>query len=150
MIATLELRNAEATAAAGASLASVLAQRQGGVITLEGPLGAGKTTLARGLLRALGVTGVICSPTYTLLEPYQTRIGMVLHVDLYRLAGAEEMLGLGLDDYAPDACWWLVEWPDRANGYLPEVAVRLRLHPLRGGRHLRIEGAGELVRAMFA
>src|SRR5690606_28627226 len=95
------LADAEATAALGAALAHVFDGEAGGVIFLEGDLGSGKTTLARGLLRALGVTGAIRSPTYTLLEPYELSPRSLLHMDLYRLQDPEELEQLGLADQPP-------------------------------------------------
>ena len=96
-------------------------------VALVGPNGAGKTTLARGWLRALGVTGAIRSPTYTLIEPYQIGDRELLHMDLYRLKDPSELEGLGLDDYPPSRCWWLVEWPECGAGFLPPASLIVRL-----------------------
>jgi tRNA threonylcarbamoyladenosine biosynthesis protein TsaE len=91
----LDLPDEAATQTLGAALAAVLPRAEKPVfVTLEGDLGAGKTTLARALLRALGVAGAVRSPTYTLVESYQTTVGEVHHLDWYRLAGAEEVLSL--------------------------------------------------------
>ena len=124
------LRTADDTTALGAAIAASLAGRKGLVIHLTGPLGAGKTTLARGLLRALGVTGTIRSPTYTLLEPYEIGGRTLVHLDLYRLKDERELEPLGLRDYPPDTCWWLIEWPERAGTRLPppDLAVALSHH----------------------
>lgn len=131
------LPTAEATERAGSAMAQALAPRLTGVIALEGDLGAGKTTLARALLRSLGVSGAVRSPTYTLVEPYLVSAGRVMHLDLYRLASADEWLGLGLEDDPPDQALWLVEWPDRAGPWLPAARLRLRLAlPPAGGRVL--------------
>ena len=90
----LDLPDEAATQTLGGALATVLPRVARPVfVTLEGDLGAGKTTLARALLRALGVTGAVRSPTYTLVESYQTTVGEVHHLDWYRLAGAEEVEG---------------------------------------------------------
>jgi tRNA threonylcarbamoyladenosine biosynthesis protein TsaE len=134
------LESAEQTAALGAAVAGALRARQGLVVYLEGPLGAGKTTLARGLLRELGVTGAIRSPTYTLLEPYDIGGRALIHLDLYRLRGADELEPLGLRDYGPDSCWWLVEWPERGAPRLPpaDLSVELSLDPR--GRRYRLGG----------
>jgi tRNA threonylcarbamoyladenosine biosynthesis protein TsaE len=124
---TLVLDDVAATERLGAQLARHLRARGAGVVYLEGDLGAGKTTLARGFLRALGVTGAIRSPTYTLIEPYRIGERDVLHLDLYRLTAPEELLNLGLSDYPPDRCLWLLEWPQRGQGLIPAADVRVRL-----------------------
>ena len=91
------------------------------IVTLSGELGAGKSTFARGLLRALGVQGTIKSPSYTLLETYELPTVTVIHLDLYRLRDPEELENLGLADYHRDGFLWLIEWPERAGGRLPEA-----------------------------
>jgi tRNA threonylcarbamoyladenosine biosynthesis protein TsaE len=88
-------------------------------ILLRGDLGAGKTTLTRGLLRGLGFTGRVKSPTYTLVEPYKDSRISVYHFDFYRFTHAEEFLEAGLDEYFEGDGVRLVEWPDRAP-YLPQ------------------------------
>jgi tRNA threonylcarbamoyladenosine biosynthesis protein TsaE len=89
------------------------------VIYLHGELGAGKTTCVRSLLRALGVAGLIRSPTYTLVETYRS-LGMIfIHVDLYRLGGPDAVEELGLRDYLGTDCLLLVEWPAKGAGALP-------------------------------
>lgn len=134
------LSDAGQTAALGAAIARGLAGRAGGVIHLVGPLGAGKTTLARGLLRELGITGTIRSPTYTLLEPYEVGGRTVIHLDLYRLADERELESLGLRDYPPEHCWWLVEWPDRGGARLPPPDLRVELMHAPDGRVARLAG----------
>ena len=136
----LFLKDAGATEALGAALARVLAARTGGVIYLQGDLGAGKTTLARGLLRALGVTGAIRSPTYTLMELYRTPAREVLHMDCYRLSDPLELHNLGLADYPTDRTLWLVEWPERGIGVLPPVDIVMRIESEETGRNLLISG----------
>lgn len=111
---TLAAADPAATAALGGALArSLPAGASGALLGLRGELGAGKTTLARALLRALGVEGAIRSPTYTLVEPYATTRGAVLHCDLYRLADAEELEALGYRELRADAVLTLLEWPER-------------------------------------
>lgn len=126
-----DLPDEAATEALGRALADALPRPIAGVIALEGSLGAGKTTLARALLRGLGVRGTIRSPTYTLVEPYDTAAGRVLHMDCYRLGEAGELEMLGLRDSPPEATLWLVEWPERAAGTLPAIDLAIRL-TLRG------------------
>lgn len=137
---TVALHSAEQTAALGAAAAALLAARPGGVVYLEGPLGAGKTTLARGLLQALGVRGAIRSPTYTLLEPYEVAGRLVVHLDLYRLADERELESLGLRDYPPERCWWLIEWPERAGARLPPPELRIALAHEGPGRRAALSG----------
>ena len=136
------------TEAFGAAVADAAGKARGLVVFLEGPLGSGKTTLARGLLRSLGVTGAIRSPTYTLLEPYGFGGRTLIHLDLYRLAGPREVQGLGLADYPPEQTWWLVEWPQRGQGMLPPASLRLQLAHAGAGRTVSAAGKEELVTAI--
>lgn len=139
------LEDAAATRALGEALARAWPTPLAGVIHLVGDLGAGKTTLAQGLLGGLGVQGVVRSPTYTLVEPYDTPRGRVLHMDLYRLADPWELEGLGLADDAPDAALWLVEWPQRADGLLPAADLRIELATAAdGGRWVELIAAGKI------
>src|SRR4051812_1370500 len=91
----------------------------GGVIYLEGPLGAGKTTFARALLRALGVGERVKSPTYTLIETYTLPELVAHHLDLYRIAAPDELEWLGLRDLAVGPQLWLIEWPEHGAGGTP-------------------------------
>lgn len=138
--------------AATAALAAALAASQPprAVVYLEGDLGAGKSSLARAWLRALGVRGAIKSPTYTLVERYPLPGGEAAHLDLYRLAGAAELDFLGLDELAADAALWLVEWPDRGQGGLPPPDLRLRLAVEGAGRRARLEAASPAGEAWLA
>lgn len=120
----LHLPHADATDALGRALARTRPAR--GMLHLQGDLGAGKSTLARALLRELGVTGAIRSPTYTLLERYPLPDGgEAWHLDLYRIAAAGELDFLGLDDDGVDL--WLVEWPERGGAALsaPDLCIAL-------------------------
>jgi tRNA threonylcarbamoyladenosine biosynthesis protein TsaE len=120
------LPGAAATEALGARFAVTLpAAPTPLVVYLSGELGAGKTTFARGLLRQLGVSGPVRSPSYTLLEQYPLARGGVLHMDLYRLAGEEEFEQLGSRDYFTPGALWLVEWPERALQSLPPADLAL-------------------------
>ena len=134
------LPDERATARLGADLA--LALRAGDVLALEGDLGAGKTTLARGLIRALAGDAQleVPSPTFTLVQAYEGRIP-VHHFDLYRLSSAAELDELGFDDAIAQGAA-LVEWPDRAEGRLPESAIHVELTHRDAGRVARIAGSG--------
>jgi tRNA threonylcarbamoyladenosine biosynthesis protein TsaE len=134
-----DLPDEAATEALGRALAKTLPRPVAGVIALEGSLGAGKSTLARALLRELGVTGTIRSPTYTLVEPYESPAGRVLHMDCYRLGDAEELDMLGLRDRPPESTLWLVEWPERAAGALPAIDLAIRLTLQGEGRSAEID-----------
>lgn len=121
----IPLPDAEATEALGAALAAASPGQC--VIYLEGELGAGKTTLARGFLRGLGHEGRVKSPTYSLMEPYDTPSGRVLHLDLYRLADPDEAAWLGLADDDGRPTRLLVEWPAHGAGWLPAPDLVVRL-----------------------
>lgn len=138
------LADAAATERVGAALAQALTARPGTIVYLRGDLGAGKTTLARGWLRALGVSGPIRSPTYTLIEPYRCNERDVLHMDLYRLQDPDELDALGLDDYPPRQSDWLVEWPERGAGRLPAADLELNLQVFEQKRKLEIVTRAEI------
>ena len=131
------LADETATEQLGAELARTLTSGQ--VIFLRGELGAGKTTLVRGLLRALGHTGKVKSPTYTLIEPYDVPIGKIYHLDLYRLSYPEELEYIGLRDLLETSSILLVEWPERGRDYLPAPSVEIQLEHQMPGRICRIK-----------
>lgn len=141
MTVTLELPDESATLALGERLAhAVAADTEGGVCFLEGTLGAGKTTLARGFLRALGATGSLKSPTYTLVEPYDLGGRHVRHADLYRLVDPSELDQVGLMEDAPPGTWWLIEWPEKGGAFLPAPDLVVHLSAAAAGRSARISG----------
>jgi len=137
----LTLADEAATTSAGAALARALpdlTQRKL-LLGLSGDLGSGKTTLARGLLRALGVEGTIRSPTYTLVEPYETAAGSVHHLDLYRLAGgAGELEALSFRELRALPGLVMVEWPERAGAALGLADVQAALAIMGSGRRLTL------------
>jgi tRNA threonylcarbamoyladenosine biosynthesis protein TsaE len=122
----LTIASAENMEALGARLAHVCTGAA--LITLQGELGAGKTTLVRGLLRGLGHQGKVKSPTYTLVEPYELGDRRVYHFDLYRLAAAEELDDIGLRDYLDAEALCLVEWPERGAARLPASDLHVVLN----------------------
>jgi tRNA threonylcarbamoyladenosine biosynthesis protein TsaE len=124
----------------GAALAGGLNRPEGGplVVYLQGELGAGKTTLARGLLRRLGVAGTVRSPTYTLIERYEAPGRRVLHVDLYRLADAADLAPLGLRDELLPGALLLIEWPERGARALPPPDIRVTLSVVPAGRDAQL------------
>ena len=131
----LHLADVAATDAIGHALADTQPERA--IVFLHGDLGAGKSTLARAWLRALGVTGAIRSPTYTLVEHYPLgERGMALHLDLYRIAAPGELEFLALDD--ADVRLWLVEWPDRGGDALPKADLDVWLELDGDGRDIRL------------
>ena len=120
-----------AMAWAGAALAGVL--QAGDVVALSGPLGAGKTTLVRGVLAALGHDGEVPSPTFAIVQPYEAARVPVTHADLYRLEDPSELEELGLEDQLQGGAL-LVEWPERAGEAAWPQALRLSLQPLPDGQ----------------
>jgi tRNA threonylcarbamoyladenosine biosynthesis protein TsaE len=121
---TETLPDMAATAALGARIARGLSR--GDAVALEGDLGAGKTTLARAILVALGVTENVPSPTFTLVQTYETARFAVRHFDLYRVETEDELDELGLDE-ALDEGAALIEWPERAPHRIPTDALRVAL-----------------------
>lgn len=131
-----DLPDAEATVALGARVAAALNVQATAplCITLTGDLGAGKTTLVRGLLRAMGHAGNVKSPTYTLVEPYAFAQRTVYHLDLYRLADPEELEFLGIRDLGTGNAVLLVEWAERGLGFLPAPDLDIALAVAGEGR----------------
>lgn len=118
----------------GAKLAEVA--DKGALVTLSGNLGAGKTTLTRGFMHAVGHTGAVKSPTYTLVEPYDINGRNIMHFDLYRLSDPEELEYLGFRDYLDGTSLCLIEWPEKANGFLPEPDLAISIYVVKGGRQI--------------
>ncbi|KPK38378.1 MAG: tRNA threonylcarbamoyladenosine biosynthesis protein TsaE [Gammaproteobacteria bacterium SG8_47] len=137
-----------ATLALGARLARGLSP--GLMVFLKGELGAGKTTLVRGLLRALGYEGAVRSPTFTLLEPYTAADWRIYHFDLYRLSDPEELEYIGAREYFGDDALCLVEWPERGAGWLPPADILIELECERTGRRARISAQSSRGEAALA
>ncbi|MEE3924579.1 tRNA (adenosine(37)-N6)-threonylcarbamoyltransferase complex ATPase subunit type 1 TsaE [Pseudomonas viridiflava] len=129
---TLHVIGEEAMMAFGARLAQV--SEGVGVIFLDGDLGAGKTTLSRGLIRGFGHEGAVKSPTFTLVEPYEIGTIKVFHFDLYRLVDPEELEFMGVRDYFDGDSLCLIEWPQRGAGFLPKPDLTITISPHGEGR----------------
>lgn len=134
---TLALPDEAATMALGTRLATLL--KPGWVVYLRGDLGTGKTTLVRGLLRALGYGGRVKSPTYTLLESYDLSRFVLQHYDLYRMIDPREWLDAGFRDDCNASTLCIVEWPEKARGLLPRPDLEIHLEVAGEGRKARIE-----------
>lgn len=118
--------------------------KPGTVVALSGELGAGKSVFARALMRALGVAdAVMPSPTFAIVQEYAGRAGPIAHMDWYRLGCAEELEAIGVHEYMRPPWVCIVEWPERADGLIPDHARRLRIHLVPGqpeAREIEIEG----------
>lgn len=126
------------------------ALRGGVVVYLQGELGAGKTTLVRGVLKGLGHPGPVRSPTYTLVEGYDLPGHMLYHLDLYRIRGFAELEYLGIRDLDDPDLWVFVEWPERGSGSLPAADITLRLEMQDPGRVMHADAATERGRALVS
>lgn len=118
----LKLSNENDTVELGKKLAEIVGQLKCSrlIAFLNGDLGAGKTTMTRGFVHGFGFEGNVKSPTYTLVEPYEKEHFSVYHFDLYRLADPEELEFLGIRDYFSKTSYCMIEWPEKAQGYLPQ------------------------------
>lgn len=132
------LSTEEDTQQIGAKVAQAL--HGGAVIFLQGQLGAGKTTFVRGFLRGLGYTGKVKSPSYALVEPYELADRSIYHFDFYRLADANELEHIGLEEYFFAAAICLIEWPEKAFPLLPEPDLICEFEMEASGRSLQLIG----------
>ncbi|MCL4147767.1 UNVERIFIED_CONTAM: hypothetical protein GTU68_014749 [Idotea baltica] len=146
MILTLD--NESATLALGEAISAYCPQ-SAFTIHLQGELGAGKTTFSRGLLRALGHSGHVKSPTYTLVEQYILQDRTVYHFDLYRLADPEELEYIGLDDYLSNNALCLIEWPSQGGHYLPPPDLTISLQYQHFGRVATITATSEAAKTVY-
>jgi len=137
------LDTAEDTEAFGAKLFQVLPEKC--VIFLLGDLGAGKTTLVRGFMRAAGHTGTVKSPTYNIVEEYKLNKRLFFHFDLYRLVDPEELEWIGITDYLQEQSVCFIEWPEKGEGYLGSADVILSMTTTQKGRKLVVEKLAESI-----
>jgi tRNA threonylcarbamoyladenosine biosynthesis protein TsaE len=136
---TFILKDESETLAFAEKLAKILPSKT--LIFLNGPLGAGKTTMVRGILRASGHQGSTKSPTYTLVEPYQLSDKMFYHFDLYRLGDPEELEYIGIRDYLTETAICLVEWPEKGAGFMPEADLVINLNYEGEARRITLEAS---------
>lgn len=141
LIEPIFLGDEAAMEAFGATLADFI--DSGALVTLSGNLGAGKTTLTRGFMHAIGHTGAVKSPTYTLVEPYEVNGRNIMHFDLYRLSDPEELEYLGFRDYLNDSIFCLIEWPEKAKGFLPEPDLAISIDVVKDGRKISWQSFSE-------
>jgi tRNA threonylcarbamoyladenosine biosynthesis protein TsaE len=112
--------------------------RPGALVFLRGHLGAGKTTLVRGILRQFGHQGPVKSPTYTLVEPYETAAGVVYHFDFYRIVDSQELDFIGIDELIDSDAIKFVEWPERVEGRLPQPDLEIAIEAEDTGRAISV------------
>jgi tRNA threonylcarbamoyladenosine biosynthesis protein TsaE len=122
---SLHLADEAQTVAMGTRLSQLI--KEGAVLFLHGDLGAGKTTLTRGIVQGLGHTGKVKSPTYTLVEPYELNDVSIYHFDLYRLGDPEELEYMGIRDYFSPQAVCVIEWPEKGFGFIPTPDLNVEM-----------------------
>jgi len=141
-MSTIEVSDESAMLTLGRSWAQKLGH--GCVVFLSGELGAGKTTLVRGVLSGFGYDGIVSSPTYTLVEPYFLQNRHIYHFDFYRVKSPEELEMIGVRDMLTPKSVCLIEWPDRGNGFLPEPDYEFDIQYSNSGRRVEIKQCDKL------
>lgn len=144
---TLSLPDESASLALGKQLAAL--PLDGVVLTLSGPLGAGKTTLVRSLIQSLGHEGAIPSPTYALVQPYPHLMPPVYHLDLYRLESPSDLHDLGFEEWVGSDALVLVEWPEKGAGVLPDPDLHVALSWDGDGRRVEFSSGTERGQALW-
>ena len=142
MKGSVEVNSVEDTWALAREFAKEL--KAGDVVCLEGDLGAGKTTFTQGLASALGVKGRVTSPTFCIVQEHRGAACFLVHMDLYRLAGEDDVLAIGWEDYLAEGAILAVEWPERAGSLIPASARRIRfLHAGEERRKVAIDAESQ-------
>ncbi len=144
----IDITEESATKKLATELANALAP--GAVLHLSGDLGAGKTTLCRYIIEALGYRGRVKSPTYTLVEPYSLEVATLYHFDLYRLADPSELEYIGYRDYFDGGSICLVEWPEKAQGLLGEPDLEIQIKMIGVSRMFCAKAYTEMGDRLFA
>ena len=139
MTGSFEVGSVEETWALARQFAAEL--KPGDIVCLEGDLGAGKTTFTQGLAAALGVEGRVTSPTFCLVQEHHGNGAFLVHMDLYRLHGEDDVVAIGWEDYLADGAILVVEWPERAGSLIPATARHVSFSHLDGDERRRIEFA---------
>lgn len=137
MTGTFDVSSVEETWRIAARLATEV--KPGDVICLEGDLGAGKTTFTQGLAAALGVPGRVTSPTFCIVQEHRGARAFLVHMDLYRLQGEDDVLAIGWEDYLSEGAILVVEWPERAGSLIPKTARHVRFSCLERNDLRRID-----------
>lgn len=141
MTGVYDVANVEETWAVARNFAQEL--KAGDIVCLEGDLGAGKTTFTQGLAAALGVSGRVTSPTFCIVQEHRSRSSerpvFLVHMDLYRLHGEDDVLSVGWEDYLSDGAILVVEWPERAGSLIPSTAHHIRFSILERNDLRRID-----------
>lgn len=133
----VKLATADETEAFGGAIWQALPESC--LVFLHGDLGAGKTTLVRGMLRSAGFQGAVKSPTYNLVEEYQYGGYTLFHFDLYRLQDPEELEWIGIDDYLRQPARCFIEWPEMGRGVLPQPDIEIKLNIVAGSREVELK-----------
>lgn len=148
-IRTKTIKTASPKDTQGLGKAIGAAAKSGWIICLEGPMGAGKTALSQGILQGFGVEGYITSPTYNIVNTYETQRGKIHHFDIYRLSGMEELMDIGFEEYLVDAVV-VMEWAslvrDELEGRILDVELKLGEKP--NERRIILQGEEELLSSL--
>ncbi len=142
------LNNELDTVELGARIAQIVSPPL--TLNLAGDLGAGKTTLSRGLIQGLGHTGAVKSPTYALVEPYEFDDIELFHFDLYRLSDPEELEFMGIRDYFTERSICIVEWPDRGHGLMPIADISIEIKYVGESREVEISARSTKGQALLS